>query len=360
VKKEARLLLGKAIDGLVLAIEHFNRPSDVGRVTAVLVLVDHAFEMLLKAAILHLGGRIRQRRAKQTLGFDACVRKGLSDGAVKFLTEEQALTLQAINGLRDAAQHYLLDISEVHLYMHAQGGVTLFRDICREVFEMEVAEHLPGRVLPVSTEPPCTLTALFDGETEALRKMLRPGTRRRTEAEARLRAMAILEGAIQGEYTQPSPAELRKLGGQLRTGKAWTDVFPGVASIEFTAHGYGPSFDLRITKKDDGVPITLVPEGTPGARVVAVRRVSELGFYNLTHRGLAAKVGLTAPKLTALRRYLRLADDEDCFKEILGHKRYSQKAVERLREVLDGGVDMDAVWREYGCRCDGPAVRDGR
>jgi hypothetical protein len=76
--------------------------------------------MLLKAAILHRGGRIREKRAKQTIGFDACVRKSLSDGEIKFLKEEQALVLQTINGLRDAAQHHLLDVSEGQLYVHIQ------------------------------------------------------------------------------------------------------------------------------------------------------------------------------------------------------------------------------------------------
>ena len=56
MKRETKCLLVKATDSLVLSIEHFNRPWDRGRVDAVLILLDHAFEMLLKAAILHRGG----------------------------------------------------------------------------------------------------------------------------------------------------------------------------------------------------------------------------------------------------------------------------------------------------------------
>jgi hypothetical protein len=77
MKKEVRLLRTKAIESLLLSIEHFNRPSDTGRVHAVLILLDHSFEMLFKAIILHRGGRIREPRSAQTIGFDACVRKGL-------------------------------------------------------------------------------------------------------------------------------------------------------------------------------------------------------------------------------------------------------------------------------------------
>jgi hypothetical protein len=108
MKREVRQLLDKGIDALVLAVEHFNRPSDRGRTQGVLIFLDHGFEMLLKAGILNRGGKIRERRAKQTLGFDACVRKALTDGEIKFLSNEQALTLQAVNGLRDAAQHHIL------------------------------------------------------------------------------------------------------------------------------------------------------------------------------------------------------------------------------------------------------------
>jgi hypothetical protein len=53
MKKEARLLKSKAISSLLLSIDHFNRLSDVGRVESLLILMDHSFEMLLKAAAMH-------------------------------------------------------------------------------------------------------------------------------------------------------------------------------------------------------------------------------------------------------------------------------------------------------------------
>ena len=67
MKKEARLLLEKAIDSLILSIEYFNRPWDKGRIETVLILLDHSFELLLKAAILHKGGKIRKKRENQTI-----------------------------------------------------------------------------------------------------------------------------------------------------------------------------------------------------------------------------------------------------------------------------------------------------
>ena len=337
MKREAKLLLAKACDALVLSIELFNRPHDRGRVTSTLIQLDHGFEMLMKAAILQRGGKIRDRRAKETIGFDACVRRSLSDGKIKYLRENQALVLQTINGLRDAAQHHLLDIAEGQFYLHVQSGVTLFRDLLKSVFDQQLTAHLPSRVLPVSTSPPTDLETLFDSEVVEIKKLLRPGKRRQIEALAKLRPLAILDGTIQGETGQPSDSDLRRLGKAVTTGNSWGDVFKGIATIEITADGTGPGISLRLSKKK-GVPIKLVAEGTPGASVVAVKRVDELGFYNLGAKQLAEKVDLTIPKVVAVVDHLGLRHDQECYKQFqFGktlHKRYSQKAAEKIRGAL--------------------------
>lgn len=359
MKRESRLLFAKGTDSLVLAIEHFNRPSDRGRSDAVLILLDHAFEMLLKAAILHRGGRIRNPRDKQTIGFDLCLRRALSDGAIQFLTQEQVLQLQALNSLRDAAQHHLVDLSEQHLYVHAQAGLTLFRDIVRNVFGRDLKTHLPSRVLPISTTPPTDLATLFDQEAKEVERLLGPGKRRKIEASARLRALAIVDGAMRGERSQPTEGELRKLGEEVRKGREWTEVFPGVAAIEWTATGTGPSLDLRITEKE-GVPARLVPEGTPGASVVAIQKIDLLGFYSLGRDQVAGHISLSGPKTTALIHHVKVKDDPECFRQITIGKtrfdRYSQKAIDRLREGLRT-ADLAKVRAEYqaGRRRSAPA-----
>jgi hypothetical protein len=172
MKREAQMLLKKAGDSLLLGIEKFNCPFERGRVTLLLIALDHAFEMLLKASILQRGGRIRKRGAAETLGFDACVRVGLSDGKVKFATEEKAFTLQTPNRLRDAAQHHLITTQKAQLYIHAQSAVTLFRDLLKTVFRKELSDYLPRRVLPISTQTPVDLSALFDSETVGDQKVI--------------------------------------------------------------------------------------------------------------------------------------------------------------------------------------------
>ena len=343
VKKEAKLLLGKAIDSLVLSIDHFNRLWDQGRIHATLILLDHSFEMLLKASIIKKGGKIKEKGAKETIGFDKCVRKCYSDSKVNFLTSEQALTLQTINGYRDAAQHHLLDISEQHIYLQAQTGLTLFKDIVKKVFDIELSQQLPRRALPLSTTPIMDLDALFTSEVDEVRKLLVPGKRRGVEASSKIRALAIMEGAINGERSQPSQSEINKYRKLIVENKNWEKAFPGVASINLTHTGEGPTIELRITKKE-GIPVHIVPEGTPSSYPVGIKRVNELSFYSFGLKDLAQKLGLSPPKTTALVRYLNIADDEEYFKEFkiggISHKRYSQKTIKKLAETIQNSPDI--------------------
>lgn len=108
--------------------------------------------------------------------------------------------------------------------------------------------------------------------------------------------------------------------------------------------GAGHKLNLRRTKKE-GIPVQLVPAGTPGASVVGVKRVDELGFYNLSHRDLAAHVDLTPPKTTAAAQYLNLYDDPECFKEIVfgrsRFKRYSQVAIPANPKLLHAWLETN-------------------
>jgi len=349
MKKEVKHLYNKALDSLILSIELFNRPNDACRIHGVLIFMDHSFEMLLKSCIVHKGGQIIEKGAKQTIGFSSCVRKAFSDGQLKFLSEEQVLILQTLNGLRDAAQHYTLEMSEQHLYFQAQAGLTLFRDVVLAVYKIDLKTKLPVRVLPLSTTPPVDIQAFFSNEAEEVKKLLRPNSRKNIEATERLRALTIVENSIQGIETQPTTDELSTIKTKIKSGQKWSEIFPGVSTLTFTHNGYGPSLDLRIIKKE-GVPITIVPDGTPGAAVVAIKRVNELEFYNIGRDELAKKVNLTGPKTSAAIAVFKIKDDVECFKQIKISKsffdRYSQKAVASILNGMKGKSESE-IWAEY-------------
>lgn len=335
----------------MLSIDHFNKPWGTGRAEAVLILLDHAFEMLLKGAIRHRGGAIRKPRDKFTLGFDACVRKAHTDGRVRFLNHEQVLTLQAINGQRDAAQHYLVDLSEHQLYFYAQAGVTLFRDIHDNVFPTPLIIDLPERVLPVSTTAPRDLAALFDKEIREIRELLIPGKRRRLDAIAKVRSLAVLEGAVNGDYEQPSAGVLSKLCDRIINEPDWNAVFPGVSSINISSQGEGFSIQLRLCKKE-GVPVQIVKSGE-GTGVLAIQKVDNLGFYSLGFDEVQKKLSMGRHEVLSLIWKLSIQDDPACFKvfKIGGskHKRYSPKAVEKIRNGASS-LDLRETCRQYSRR----------
>lgn len=344
--KEVKHLYQKAIDSLTLSIELFNRPNDCGRVQGVLIFMDHSFEMLLKASLIHKGGKIKEKGAKETIGFSSCIRKSFSDATLKFLKEEQVLTLQTLNGLRDASQHYILEMSEQYLYFQAQAGLTLFRDITKLIFNIDLKTELPVRVLPLSTTPPMDIQAFFSTEVSDIKNLLAPRSRKKLEATEKLRALAIMENSIQGNESQPSDIELKNLANKLVNGSVWNQIFPSVATLSFTQNGYGPSLDLRITKAD-GIPVTIVPEGTPGAGVVAIKRVNELEYYTLNLTALATKTKVSSNKLNAVIKELKLQENLEAFKEIKinsqSYKRYSLLALEILKKKIPN-LDMDDVW----------------
>lgn len=343
MRKEARILLEKAVDSLLLSIDHFNSPWDKGREEAVLILLDRAFELLLKAAIVHKGGRIREPRAKETIGFDKCVRKCLTDESVKCLTEDQALTIQMINSLRDAAQHYMLDISEQQLYLYAQAGVTLFDTLIHLLYEKNLNHYLPTRVLPISTSPPTNLANLIDLEFNEIRRLVAPGSRKRLEARAKVRTLAIIDASLSGIRSQPGESQLGKILTLVAAGKPWQEIFPGVASLELDTRGTGLKVSIQITRSQ-GEQVCLVPEGTPGATTIAVKRVNELSFYSLGLRDLATKLGLNQHKTLALVRNLKIQESDDFFKVIVigkaQFKRYSPKALDRLVQAVEAAQHL--------------------
>lgn len=346
VRKEAKTLHCKAVDSLVIAVDHFNRAWDGGRTEAVLIMLDRAFELLLKAIIVHKGGDIREK-AKEgtTIGFDPCLRKCFSDAKLKCLSEEEVLALQALNTLRDAAQHHVIEVSEDLLYIHAQSAVTLFTRLTQDVVKKPLRDEIPNRILPVCAKPPSDLPALFDVEFADIKRMVAPGSRKRLDAKAKLRSLAILQASLDGRRSQPSERELDKVVKRINAGDDWRVIFPGVSTLTIHEEASGSGLTIRITK-NQGESVQLVQDGDPNATVVAVKKVNELDYYNLGARDMARKLKLTQHKMLWVMERENLAADPDHHKVIkvgaMSHKRYSAPCLKRLREILEDPAVHDA------------------
>jgi hypothetical protein len=107
-------------------------------------------------------------------------------------------------------QHWLAQLNEGLLYLHARGAVTLFDEILERAFDERLASHLPERVLPISTKPLTDVDILVDEQYTQVKELLKPGKRRRAEARAMLRGLLALEGHI-SEEVQVSEKDVNRV-----------------------------------------------------------------------------------------------------------------------------------------------------
>jgi hypothetical protein len=150
LRREARTLKAKAVCSLRRAVSAFNACDDDGRTTSVLLHMQHAAEMLLKAILVQRRVKVFDPNKQTSIGFEKCV--NLATQHAKLSPEEAGL-LRAVDALRDAEQHWLIVVPEEILYLHARGFVTTFDDLLKRTLGDALADHLPMRVLPISTQP---------------------------------------------------------------------------------------------------------------------------------------------------------------------------------------------------------------
>lgn len=109
-RRDVQPLLERSIDSLTLGIELFNRPTDTARAHAVPMLLHHAFELVLKAAILQRGRRIHDKASRYTFGFDKCL--AVAEEELRLITKDERATLSILDAHRDTAAHFYAEISE--------------------------------------------------------------------------------------------------------------------------------------------------------------------------------------------------------------------------------------------------------
>jgi hypothetical protein len=346
MKRRVPLLLkDKALASMKRAVQAFNDLDDDGRQTAVMLNMQHAFEMLLKAALADTKVRIFDKRTGRSIGFEKCL--ALASEHLG-LSAEQLGLLRAIDALRDDEQHWLATLNEGLLYLHSRAAVTLFDEVLNDAFDERLADHLPERVLPISTSPMAEMDVLVNEQYSQISRLLQPGKRRRPEARALLRGLLAMEGHVSDE-ARVSERDVDRVERAVRDGRSLDQVFPRLRNVTATFEGEGATVKVHFTKRE-GAPVHFVPADDP-SDTAAVREVDLQRKYYLSPYELADKVGLTRPRSTALRRQLGIDDDGDCVHVFTfgsqRHPRYSDNAYRRMKEALDGGVDMEEVWREH-------------
>ena len=344
LKQQTRILRGKALASLRTAVGAFNSPDEEGRTTRVLLHLQHSFEMLMKAVLVENGVDVFDKKLGRSIGYEACVRAIQRSPAVK-ISDADAGLLRAVDAMRDDEQHWINDVSEQVLYLHARAGVTLFDDMLWGAFTERLASSLPERVLPISTAPPQALDVILDEEFTQIQSMLAPNKRSRSAARARIRTLLAMEAHVAPD-TRVSRKDVNRVEKGIRSGRTRSQVFPKLSEIETQIDGSGVLVTVHFTKKT-GMPVTFSTDDEDAA---AVREVDLQRKFHRSATELASALDLTTARCLALRRHLGIDANPDCAHRFdFGASRfirYSDNAYRRMSEAMVL-VDMDQVWKAH-------------
>ncbi len=320
LRREAAILKKKALASFRRAARSFNDLDDDGRTTSVLLHLQHAFEMLLKAGLVQKGVKVFDPADGKSYGIAKCV--NLAAQTLK-VTPEEAGLIRAVDAMRDEEQHWFAEADEALLYTHVRGAVTTFDDILDRVFGQKLASQLPTR------------------------KLLAPGSRRRPDARARIRTLLAMEAHV-AEGVQVSKKDVDRVERAIKAGKTRNVVYPRLRGLGTNVEGSGITVTVRFTKKE-GMPVTFVPLDDPNA--AAVRQVDLQKTYYMSATDLAKKLGLTLPKAFALRQRLKIDSDPKCRHDFTFSKStfpaFSDNAYNKMKGAI-AELDMERVWSEYG------------
>lgn len=352
VARKTKQYVKTAVESLTLAIELFNRPSPTGREHATVMLAAHAFEMLLKAAIYEQRKKVKFSGSDRSFDLGKCVT--VAETSLGVIDGGDRVVLLALKNDRDTATHDVIAMSDDVLWLHLRSSVTIFRKVLLGLTGRDLADVMPGRVLPVSATAPTDVGLVVGKEAEQIAELLRPGKRRSAEARARLLPLMSLDRAARGETEPPTEAEINRALRWLKERSDWTSAFPGVVGLQLVGSPR-PSdqvqeISLRIDPKRGEVPVRPAREGEEAA---TYREVDTFDRYSLKLSKLGEKLGVTRHQGYAVVHHLGLKSDPACYrckttsKGNIAWQGLSNRALERARKALDDGLDIQAAVVEY-------------
>lgn len=303
--------------------------------------------MMLKAALTDQKVAVFDKKSGRSIGFDRCL--NLAAEHLRLDASEIGV-LRTVDSLRDDEQHWLGDMSEELLFLHARATVGVLDQVMQLAFEERLADHLPPRALPITSRPLEDFDVLIDRQYRQIHDLLETGKRRRPEARSLIRSMLAMEGHA-AEDVRVSERDVNRVQKGMKEGKSLSEVFPRLMTVAADIQTDGPGVTVHFTKKK-GAPVHFIRADDPTASA-AVREVDLQRKFHWTATELAEKLGLTTPKATALRRHLGIDDQPESVHEFhfggLKVVQYSDNAFTQMRKALDDpDVDMEAIWAEHG------------
>lgn len=344
LKREAKTLKSKSIASLKRGLEAFNNHDDDGRPEAVLLMLQHSSEMLMKALLVQKGLDVFDKEKGTSIGIERALNLAQAHG---WLNIEQAGAIRVIDAMRDQAQHWMIVVPEDALYINARALITTLDEILIAHFQDTLADNLPLRVLPLSTQPIPDFLMMVNREYEQIRDLLAPGRRARDEARGRITAMLAMEAHV-SEEVAVSKRDLDRIESAIKANTPIEHVFPRLMTLASNVAGEGPTIRVRITRSADAPAIRYVSGDDPEG-AAAIREVDLQKKYHLSPSALAERLSLPINKAKAVRDFLRI--DENSANVMVfefgsqRHPRYSDNALRELQQAITPEL-VEQAWNE--------------
>lgn len=350
LKRDARILKAKAVASIRRGLSAYNAFDEDGRVTTVLLHLQHAGEMLMKAALVQAGSCSVFEPDGKSIGMKKCL--NFASEHLKSPDAERGV-FRAMDAMRDQEQHWYAHFDEALLFLEVRAFVTAFDDLLGRLFSEKLADHLPQRVLPISTQPPTRdMSVFFDSQFSQVKDLLKPGKRQRDEARGRIRTLLAMEAHV-AEEVLVSEKDVRHAERGLKSGKDWRDLFPALSQMASAVSGDGPTLVVRIAKSEDLPAVRIVKEGDPAADgATVVREYDVWNRFPFRYKQIAQILGLASyVQVRPLAIELELMENAIMYRaRKVGstlHYGYSQAALDRMKQAIADGIDMKDVYRRH-------------
>nr|WP_253298764.1 hypothetical protein [Pseudomonas aeruginosa] len=299
--------------------------------------------MLTKALLVQKGQSVFDKEKGTSIGIEKALNIAQSQG---WISAAQAGAVRVIDAMRDQAQHWMIVVPEDTLYINARALITVLDEVLTEHFGDTLADNLPVRVLPLSTQALPDFLMLVNREYAQIRELLAPGRRARDEARGRITALLAMEAHV-SEEVAVSKRDLDRIEEAIKGNTPVEQVFPRLMTLATNVEGEGPTIRVRITRAADAPAVRFVSGDDPEG-AAAIREVDLQKKYHWSPSALAEKLGLTINKAKAVRDFLHI--DEDPANVMVfefgsqKHPRYSDNALRALREAITPEL-VEEAWR---------------
>lgn len=164
-------LIGNSQAAMIAAIEIYNKPTFDYRDECTVILLLNAWELALKALLSKNKQSIfypkRRGRDYKTLSWQDALSKGEKYFPRTISPSPVRQNLNFLSTYRNNATHFYnaRDFSLV-LYSLAQTSIINYRDLLKDIFQIDLAHQISWQLLPIGIRPPVDIVSYISGESD--------------------------------------------------------------------------------------------------------------------------------------------------------------------------------------------------